>query len=59
MYGNPITLLSGDSGGPLFYSGAALGISSSVASGVVYYSFVTRAEDELNVSICITQACGI
>jgi hypothetical protein len=57
----------GDSGGPDYYNGLAMGITSASdapadCSGrgtLTAFSFAEYGEDELNIHICINSACDI
>ena len=53
----------GDSGGPWFYSSAALGVHKGTAyinlGNRSVFTYVGNAISSLGVTLCITAACGV
>jgi hypothetical protein len=51
------SLVKGDSGGPDYFAGYAMGMNSATGGGDSYYVFIDQNVNALNVSICMSDAC--
>jgi hypothetical protein len=47
----------GDSGGPGFYTGLAMGINSATGSGFTVLTYASAIEANDGVTICTTSGC--
>jgi hypothetical protein len=55
-----VSMGQGDSGGPVFYGGGAMGmISSTDFSTFTAYTLIDFIQDDLSATTCITDSCGL